>query len=231
MTGEHCGALVDCLEAGGFARVDSVLTPAECEVLAAEASNAAGASAGSRHLLSHPWCVALARRLRAHPALSDCIGAEGVAVQCTYFEKSADRNWLVSVHQDLSIPVAARVDDPALTGWSEKDGELFVQAPAAVLAGLVAVRVHLDPCRAEDGALRVLPGSHRLGRIDAVEAAALRARSAEVVCEVDAGGVLLLRPLLVHASSKSAGAGRRRVLHFLYGPRSLPHGMAWREAV
>ena len=82
--------------------------------------------------------------------------ADAVAVQCTYFEKSADRNWLVPIHQDLAIPVARRVEHPALRGWSHKEGSLFVQPPADVLAQLVAVRT-LD-CKGQGSLSDVLDG-------------------------------------------------------------------------
>jgi hypothetical protein len=154
-----------------------------------------------------------------------------VAVQCTYFEKSASRNWLVPIHQDLSIPVARRVDEPSLRGWSEKEGALFVQAPAELLAQLVAVRLHLDACGADDGPVRVLPGSHRLGLIDPQAAVLMRSTGAEVTCEAEPGDALVMRPLLLHASSKATGRSRRRVLHFVFGPRVLTHGLAWRQAV
>jgi hypothetical protein len=103
-------------------------------------------SAGTRCLLSQSWCGSLAQRLRKHSFLSRLVPAEFVAVQCAYFEKSASCNGLVPFHQDLSIPVAERVCDPALRGWSEKEGALFVQAPVGILEQLVALRVHLDFC-------------------------------------------------------------------------------------
>jgi ectoine hydroxylase-related dioxygenase (phytanoyl-CoA dioxygenase family) len=186
---------------------------------------------GTRCLLPLAWCAALACRLRLHPALSGLIPAGHVAVQCTYFEKSASRNWLVPIHQDLSIPVACRVDAPGLRGWSEKEGALFVQAPAELLAQLVAVRVHLDACGADDGPLRVLPGSHRLGLVAPEAAVLARNAAAEVTCEAAPGDALVMRPLLLHASSKASGQSRRRVLHFVFGPPLLTHGLAWRQAV
>lgn len=214
----------------GFSLVPNVLPTAECAFIAAHIQPDA-ASVGTRCLLPQAWCAALARRLRQHPALSSLIPADHVAVQCTYFEKSASRNWLVPIHQDLSIPVARRVDEPDLRGWSEKEGALFVQAPAELLAQLVAVRVHLDACGADDGPVRVVPGSHRQGLINPEAAVLMRSAGAEVTCEAAAGDALVMRPLLLHASSKATGSSRRRVLHFVFGPRVLTHGLAWQQAV
>lgn len=216
--------------ANGFALIPKVLPVIECDSIASRIQPDA-ASAGTRCLLPQAWCAALARRLRQHPALSSLIPAEHVAVQCTYFEKSAARNWLVPIHQDLSIPVARRVDEPGLRGWSEKEGALFVQAPVELLAQLVAVRLHLDACGADDGPVRVLPGSHRLGLINPEAAVLMRSADAEVTCEAAPGDALVMRPLLLHASSKATGRSRRRVLHFLFGPAVLPHGLAWQQAV
>jgi ectoine hydroxylase-related dioxygenase (phytanoyl-CoA dioxygenase family) len=173
----------------------------------------------------------LARRLLEHPRLRHFVPRGHVAVQCTYFEKSAGRNWLVPLHQDLAIPVAARVDSPHLKGWSEKEGMVFVQAPVEVLEQLVAVRLHIDACTIADGPLRVVPGSHAGSIFTPPQAVAARASLGEVVCEAGQGAALVMRPLLLHASSKSSGTGRRRVLHYLYGPPSLPHGLRWRAQV
>ena len=208
-----------------------VLPAEQCEAIIECVSPGKTASGGTRRLLEQSWCASLAQRLRQHPVLSKLVPAQFVAVQCTYFEKSTARNWLVSVHQDLSIPVAERVSDPTLEGWSQKEASVFVQAPIAVLEQLVAVRVHLDPCTEQDGPLRVVPGSHRHGRIEPDEAAAIRAKATEVACCAQRGEALALRPLLLHASSKATGTSKRRVLQFLFGPRYLPNGLRWQHGV
>ncbi|MCA8971038.1 MAG: phytanoyl-CoA dioxygenase family protein [Planctomycetes bacterium] len=211
----------------GYVIVKEVVAREECALLAAFASQALLGGRLRRSLLAHAWCRELAQRLASHDMLKMLIPATHVAVQCTFFEKSRDYNWLVKMHQDLSIPVAERVDDAGLGPWSIKDGSLFVRAPADVLAGLVAVRVHLDPCTAEDGPLRVVPGSHRHGHLTPEESIALRRDDEEIACTMDAGSALVMHPLLLHASSKASGSGQRRVLHFLFGPRALPHGLRW----
>nr|WP_316643364.1 phytanoyl-CoA dioxygenase family protein [uncultured Roseateles sp.] len=219
----------DTFATNGFALAPAVIESNECEAIATLVALSPD-SVGSRCLLPNEWCAQLARRVQNSPVVSELVPPGYVAVQCTFFEKSAERNWLVPVHQDLSIPVAERVADPALGGWSEKEGSLFVQAPIETLEQLMAVRLHLDPCSADDGPLRVVPGSHKLGRISPEAAVAAR-RNSEVSCPSERGGVLAMRPLLLHASSKSKGASRRRVLHFLFGPRLLKYGLRWQHAV
>jgi len=221
----------DSFATNGFALVPEVLADAQCEAIAARARTSEEGAAGTRCLLPQAWCTALAKQLRSHPSLAAFIPSRFVATQCTYFEKSLSRNWLVAVHQDLSIPVAARVDHPGLHGWSEKEGSLFVQAPVELLEQLVAVRLHIDGCALTDGPLRVVPGSHLRGRIESGAAAIARQTQAEVVCTGPRGTALVMRPLLLHASSKATGTSRRRVLHLLFGPSSLPHGLQWHHAV
>lgn len=227
MTEPGAGATLASLALHGFVRVPPLLDDNECDAVAGHLARAQTGRAGTRALLSQPWCQALARRLSCHEALAALLPPGLVAVQCTFFEKSAARNWLAPVHQDLGIPVAQRVEHPQLRGWSEKEGVPHVHAPAEILERLVAVRLHVDECAAADGPLRVIPGSHLHGTLDEQATAAWRQRAAEVVCVAPRGSALLMRPLLLHASSKASGASRRRVLHFLFGPRELPFGLRW----
>jgi hypothetical protein len=214
-------------ETDGFVVIEGVLTEEECTAIEQALSDVELSSAGTRNLLKQPWCIALARRVRTHPRVADFIPDTHAAVQCTYFEKSRDKNWLVSFHQDQSIPVAERIEHPALTGWSEKEGVLYVQPPADVLSDMVAVRVHVDRCGEADGPIKVLSGSHRLSVISAEQVPAVRSNRAEVACVAGRGAALIMRPLLLHASSKASGSSRRRVLHFLFGPRALPYPLRW----
>lgn len=214
----------------GFLLLPGVLGADARRVLMAELSTPPAGAAGRRDLLDQSWCQALARELKASPRLQPYLPHDHVAVQCTLFEKSPDRNWLVTLHQDLAIPVAARVDHPALGGWSVKGGDPFVLAPAEVLSQLMAVRLHLDDATAADGGLRFVPGSHRDGILDDAAAVQWRERAGEVTPDARAGDALLMRPLVLHASSKATAHGRRRVLHFVFGPRELPFGLQWRRA-
>ena len=152
------------LHEDGFAVLPGLLR--DDELAGVAASLEARAEGGARALLLAPWCAALARRLQSDPRLAGAIPRTHVPVQCTAFEKSVDRNWRVPVHQDVAIPVAARIDDPALVGWSNKAGTWFVQPPAAVLEQVVALRLHVDDGGIDDGPLKVVAGSHRGGRLD-----------------------------------------------------------------
>ncbi len=215
------------LDDDGYALVRDVWSQEQCALAASQIALDDPTKGGSRNLLALPWCAALAAQLRSHPLLNAHIPSDSVAVQCTYFEKSEERNWLVPAHQDLSIPVAEKVENAALRVWSEKEGVLYVQAPPEVLSQLLAVRLHLDECGAQDGPLRVIPASHRAGVLAAGEVQRWRDGGSEVACLAGEGDALLLRPLLLHGSSKGSGNSRRRVLHFVFGPPELPLGLRW----
>jgi len=217
------------LDRSGYTIVPNVVDHDVLRELDAPVSSVLLQRAGARNLLSHDWCRCLALRLARHPAIAGALPEEAVAISCTLFDKRAERNWSVGVHQDLSVPVARREDVPGWRAWNRKQGTLFVQPPDDLLGQLLAVRVHLDDSTADNGPLRVVPGTHRLRRITEENALQLRDEIGEAVCVVPAGGALLMRPLLLHASGKAASGQPRRVLHFVFGP-PRPHGsLSWPE--
>lgn len=77
--------------------------------------------------------------------------------------------------------------------------------------------------------MRLLPGSHRDGKLDpsGIGTWAACAKEHAVDCLVGAGGVVVMRPLLVHASSSGTGLGHRRVIHLEYAAEALPDGLEW----
>jgi hypothetical protein len=211
----------------GFIVVDHVVPDSICDQLISDASISSIDGPGSRALLAHPLCRELVSFLENHTAIKPLLPPDPVAIQCTLFNKSEGKNWLVSLHQDLSVPVFKRIESAACSRWSEKKGQWFVQPPIDILEQLVAVRVHLDSSTAENGPLRVVPGSHRFGRLTTLDANAQRQMQGEVSLLVSRGGAVAMRPLLLHASSKATVPMPRRVLHFVFGPRELPYGLEW----
>ena len=108
-----------------------------------------------------------------------------------------------------------------------KHGVVHVQPPLEILRDMTAVRLHLDPCDQDNGALRVIPGSHLNGELDAAEIETLAGLGQTVTCEISRGGALLMRPLLLHASSSAKSPSHRRVLHIEYAGDELPNGLKW----
>jgi ectoine hydroxylase-related dioxygenase (phytanoyl-CoA dioxygenase family) len=123
------------------------------------------------------------------------------------------------------------VDVPGYGPWSVKTGVAHVQPPVEVLRNMLTVRLSLDDCGPENGPLNLLPGSHAAGVLSAAQVARWRHTVTPVACHVPAGGALLMRPLILHASSEAALPGRRRVVHLEYAAGDLPGGLQWHDQV
>lgn len=206
-------------KANGFCVIPGVLSDDERSTVAASLQILSGPTARTRTLLNRPWCIELAELVRRHRLLSGLLPSDPVSVQASYLPKLKAQNWKVGLHRDLFIPVKSRIQSPAWSNWSVKEGIWFVQPPRKVLEELVAVRIHMEANTAENGPLFVVPGSHS-GTVE----------FPRVPCYVPAGGALVIRPRLLHASSK-LNTGVRRVVHLLFGPRKLPDGLEWANAV
>lgn len=216
------------IEERGFAIVSEAIDTAEREKLLSVLGPVAGA--GRRGLLSVPYVSALARSSRLLELVRPHLHAEPMPVRAIYFDKSSNGNWLVPWHQDLTLALRNRVEISGFGPWSVKEGIIHVQPPVKLLEQMLTVRLHLDDADETNGALRVLPGSHCLGRLSSERIQELRTKQPEHLCGARAGDALLIRPLLLHASSRSTSDRHRRVLHIEYAAFSLPAELAWHEA-
>lgn len=216
----------DIFERDGFFFSDSFIDAAVCSDINAQL-DLQESRAGQRHLIDHSAII----KLLVNPALvklmSTALGRSAFAYKATLFDKSVDANWLVAWHQDISIPVASRCEVSMWSGWSVKDSVNYVQPPSEVLSSLVALRIHLDECTALSGPLRVLKASHKLGRVPHERCATFAASHEEQVVMGEVGSALLMRPLLIHASSKATVSERRRVVHLEFAAFELPNGLRW----
>jgi len=172
--------------------------------------------AGARHVLCLPAVRELAADRRLIDLAARFVGPAPVAFRATLFDKSPAANWLVVWHQDTALPLRRRTEDPEWGPWSMKAGVLYAHAPASALETVIALRVSLDDSGATNGPLRVLPDSHRHGVLSDQQIERLAAEIRPVDCTTAAGGVVAMRPLTVHASSKSTEDRPRRVLHIEY---------------
>ena len=216
------------IEQHGFAVVPRAIEADEQRELLATLGPVSGA--GRRGLLALPAVAELARSPRLLDLIRPHLPSEPFPVRAIYFDKSSDTNWLVPWHQDLTLALRARAEVSGFGPWSTKDGIPHVQPPVELLQQMLTVRLHLDAADESNGALRVLPGSHRLGRLSSERVQELRSQQSDFLCAVSAGDVLLMRPLLLHASSRSTSPRHRRVLHIEYAAFTLPNELEWNEA-
>ena len=216
----------------GFWIEEDILSRRECGSLveALSGGRAGRGRAGARHLMTHPAVAEVANDPRLLRIARRTLGGEAVPYRATLFEKSGRANWLVVWHQDTALPLAARFDSPEWGPWSKKAGILYAHAPGWALSRVLALRIHLDASTAENGPLRVIPGSHAAGVLSDEEVFSIARRQEHVACVVSAGGVLAMRPLLIHSSSKARAGAPRRVLHIEYAD-SLIWGGGIRLAV
>ena len=188
----------------GYQIVASVLSSAECAALLAQLNGIqkSGGRAGLRHLMSVEAVCELANDRRLLEIAHVALGTTAVPFRATLFAKSAAANWLIPWHQDTALPLAADFTDPEWVSWSQKAGIRYAHAPAWALSRVVALRVHLDASTSENGPLRAVAGSHIAGVLTDDGVHDYVNTHDHATCLVPRGGVLAMRPLLIHASSK-----------------------------
>ena len=218
------------IDSSGFALIPTFVGQDDLGALERALPESLGANGGIRNLLDIPLIADLAERTSVRDLIEPILGQGAFPVRANLFDKTPVANWKVSWHQDLTIAVTKRIDIRGYGPWSEKAGVWHVQPPAAVLEGMLAVRVHIDESGVTNAPLRVLPGSHRAGKLGDADIPAWRARIAEQICLVPRGGVVLMRPLLLHASSPALEPQHRRVIHIEFASGRLAPGLEWRWA-
>jgi ectoine hydroxylase-related dioxygenase (phytanoyl-CoA dioxygenase family) len=176
--------------------------------------------AGVRHAMRSAKVTRIALDGRMQEIARAILGTGAIGFRATLFEKLPDSNWLVAWHQDTALPLRERRNVPGWGPWSVKDGVNYAHAPAQALERILALRVHLDSSVEDNGPLRVLPGTHVQGVLTDDEIHSIAERTAGVDCLMPLGGVIAMRPLVIHASSKSRTENPRRVLHIEYAESS-----------
>jgi ectoine hydroxylase-related dioxygenase (phytanoyl-CoA dioxygenase family) len=202
----------------GFWIKENILTEEECNALieALSVNPPTRGRAGARHLMTHPAVAAVASDPRMVQIARCALGQDAVPFRATLFEKSGRANWLVTWHQDTALPLTSYINSAEWGPWSRKAGVLYAHAPAWALCRVLALRLHLDPSTIENGSLRVIPGSHVAGVLSDAEVFDIARSQESETCLVSRGGVLAMRPLVIHSSSKVQCDKPRRVLHIEY---------------
>ena len=161
--------------------------------------------------------------------IKSLFGEDYFVVKSIYFDKPEESNWFVAWHQDLTISVDKKVDLPGYGSWTNKQNQFSVQPPIVILENNFTIRIHLDDTDENNGALKVVTGSHlkdiyRAENID-------WSQEKETIGKVDRGGVMIMRPLLMHASERTTNKERRRVIHIEFSKAELPEEINWSEKI
>lgn len=210
---------VEAFRRDGALHLPGLLTGGEVEALHELAADGPGARLRNAALVSMiEAATKAARRL---------IGETALPVRAVIFDKTPQANWAVAWHQDRTIVVRERCEVEGFGPWSRKDGLQHVAPPVSVLNGMATLRIHLDPCGADNAPLKAALGSHRLGRVPAREVAARAAEHPLLTCLAEPGDVWAYATPILHASERAQTPSRRRVLQLDYAAAALPGGLQW----
>jgi ectoine hydroxylase-related dioxygenase (phytanoyl-CoA dioxygenase family) len=222
----------------GFTTIANVFSPDEISALTAEIEKAdttadtfrksANLFAIRQFLNEVPQVTPLVFNQKIRYIINTLFGSDYFAVKSIYFDKPGASNWFVAYHQDLTISVTEKHNTPGYGPWTVKQGQFAVQPPLEVLANIYTIRIHLDDTDENNGALKVIPGSHAKGiyRPETIDWSI----ETENSCTVPAGGIMIMKPLLLHSSARTVNNNRRRVIHIEFSNEQLPEPLHWAEA-
>ncbi|WP_027003989.1 phytanoyl-CoA dioxygenase family protein [Hugenholtzia roseola] len=154
-------------------------------------------------------------------------GNDYFVVKSIYFDKTENSNWYVPYHQDLTISVDKKVELENFNFWTKKQNQFSVQPPINIIENIYTIRIHLDNTDENNGALRVIPKSH-LKKIYRPETIDWKVE-VETVCNVDKGGIMIMKPLILHSSNRTTNNKKRRVIHLEFSNIELPTELKWAE--
>ena len=156
------------------------------------------------------------------------IGNTAKLARTILFNKTKYKNWAVAWHQDKTTAVSKSFKDDAWTNWTVKGDVVHAQPPLQVFEKMITLRLHLDETDNTNGCLQVIPQSHKMGILRQSEVNKIVSRSKVLSCCVNAGDILLMHPLLLHASNKATQNCTRRILHMEFSSYQLSDDIQYR---
>lgn len=159
--------------------------------------------------------------------IKEIFGENYFVVKSIYFDKPEKSNWYVAYHQDLTISVDKKVELENYGPWTTKQNQFAVQPPLEILENIFTIRIHLDDTDENNGALKVVPKSHSKGiyRPETIDWNV----ETENICNVEKGGIMIMKPLLLHGSNRTTNGKKRRVIHIEFSDKELPEVLNWSE--
>lgn len=221
----------------GFGIVEAVYSSEEIEQILEVINQAdsdketfrksAGIFAIRQFLKEIPGTIPLIFNENLKQIIRQLFGPDYFVVKSIYFDKPEGSNWYVSYHQDLTISVDKKKELSGFGPWTKKYEQFAVQPPLELLENIFTVRIHLDDTDENNGALKVIPGSHQkqVYRPETIDWTIEK----EVSCPVTKGGIMIMKPLLLHSSSRTTDKRKRRVIHLEFSDKELPDELQWAE--
>lgn len=227
---------VDTLRLKGYTVIDNIYRPDEIDAISQSIIHASTSKPTFRKtadlfairqfLKEVPEVQPLIFNAKLNALIAEYIGSDYFVVKSIYFDKPEHSNWFVAWHQDLTISVDKKLELPGFGHWTVKQDQYAVQPPLGILENIFTIRIHLDDTNEENGALRVIPGSHLRG---VYRHSSKESVHEEEICQVKSGGIMIMQPLLQHASNRTVSRNRRRVIHIEFSNVKLHQGLEWAE--
>ncbi|WP_265129765.1 phytanoyl-CoA dioxygenase family protein [Chryseobacterium oranimense] len=223
----------------GFTVIDSVFTDDEIKKIIEVIQNADTSAENFRKsddlfavrqfLKEVPEIKSLVFNDNVKAIIRELFGEKYFVVKSIYFDKPETSNWYVAYHQDLTISVDKKLEMQGFGPWTTKKNQFAVQPPLPVLENIYTIRIHLDDTDENNGALKVVPGSHAKGiyRPETIDWNV----ETEEICKVEKGGIMIMKPLTLHGSNRTTDGRRRRVIHIEFSDMELPEELNWSERI
>jgi len=148
---------------------------------------------------------------------------------CQFIDQKQINNQFAIRYFLKTYPKLRNTDDPRFINWRRLKDRTVVQPSLEILENIFTIRIHLDDCTKANGALRLILHSHTQGIIPIKKGIESYQAKAQI-CEVKKGGILIMKPLLLHASKRTENDLNRRVIHIEFSDMELPNGLTWLEA-
>lgn len=176
-----------------------------------------------------PNSVSLIFNAKLKALIQNIVGVDFFVVKSIYFDKPPQSNWYVSYHQDLTISVKEKHDIDGYKLWTSKQNQFAVQPPIKVLENIVTFRIHLDDTDENNGALKIISQSHNknIYRPETIDWTIEQ----ETTASVPQGGVMVMKPLILHSSGRTNNNKHRRVIHIEISNIDLPSPLNWAEKI
>lgn len=237
MSGFHLQTLKGEVVKNGFAVINNVFSDEEVEAITNVIENidtsretfrkSEDLFAIRQFLKEIPQIVTPVFNEKVKEIIREIFGDHYFVVKSIYFDKPEKSNWYVAYHQDLTISVDKKLELPDFGPWTTKQNQFAVQPPLNILENIYTIRIHLDDTDEENGALKVVTGSHAKG-IYRPETINWNFET-EKICKVSKGGIMIMKPLILHGSNRTTNGRKRRVIHIEFSDRELPYELRWSE--